>query len=228
MDANERFRIDWVAKALQGITAGSTLLDAGAGEQQYRKFCGHLNYVSQDFAAYKPEALDQGLQMQKWDYGQLDIISDITAIPKEDASFDAILCTEVLEHIPDPNAALKEFKRLLRPGGTLILTAPFCSMTHFAPYHFSTGFSAFYYRRFMEDLGFDIRELSPNGNYFSYIGQEVNRLPYIAEQYLGRKPGWLQQLAIRIVSSFLHSNKEKGMDSSELLCFGWHLIAVKK
>lgn len=228
MDLNERTRIEWVEQALRQVPAGATLLDAGAGEQQYRKFCGHLNYVSQDFAAYKPEELNKGLQMERWDYGQLDIISDITAIPRPDASFDAVLCTEVLEHIPDPNAALREFTRLLKPGGLLILTAPFCSMTHFAPYHFSTGFSVFYYRRFMEELGFEICELKNNGNYFAFVGQEINRLPYIAEQYLGHSPNWLQRTAIRVLSSFLNKAKEKGDASAELLCFGWQLMAVKK
>lgn len=228
MIQNERKRIDWVKSALKQVPAGSTLLDAGAGEQQYRGFCSHLNYVSQDFAAYNPDQLETGLQIKEWDYGSLDIICDITSIPRPDGSFDAILCTEVLEHVPDPNAALMEFSRLLRPGGLLILTAPFCSMTHFAPYHFSTGFSAFYYRHFMEKLGFEIRELSSNGNYFSYIAQEINRLPYVHESYIGKKPGWFQKMAIRVVSSFLIKAAEKGGESSQLLCFGWHLIAVKK
>jgi len=228
MDLNEKARIAWVEQALKMVPAGSLLLDAGAGEQQYRKFCSHLQYVSQDFAAYKPEELELGLQMPKWDYGKLDIVSDIIAIPRPDQSFDAIMCTEVLEHIPDPNAALREFARLLKPGGTLILTAPFCSMTHFAPYHYSTGFSVYYYKKWMEELGFEICELKNNGNYFSYLGQEVNRLSYVAEQYLGHQPGRLQKLAIKIVSSFLNKAKDKGEASSELLCFGWQLLAKKK
>jgi SAM-dependent methyltransferase len=228
MDQNEKTRIAWVEQALKQVPAGSLILDAGAGEQQYRKFCSHLSYVSQDFAAYKPEELDLGLQMPKWEYGQLDIISDIIAIPRPDQSFDAILCTEVLEHIPDPNAALHEFARLLKPGGMLILTAPFCSMTHFAPYHYCTGFSVYYYQKWMEELGFEIRELKNNGNYFSFIGQEINRLPYVIEQYLGKRPGWWLNLALRIVSSFLNKAKDRADSSSELLCFGWQLIAIKK
>jgi len=64
----------------------------------------------------------------------VDVISDITSIPLPDASFDACLCTEVLEHLPHPIEALRELARLLRPGGRLILTAPFCSLTHFSPH----------------------------------------------------------------------------------------------
>src|ERR1041385_5730478 len=135
---NEENRAAWIGKQLEKLPGNSRLLDAGAGEQQYKKFCKHLNYVSQDFAQYAPEKMEEGLQMEKWNYGRLDIVSDITAIPEPDKSFDAILCTEVFEHIPDPPAALKEFSRLLRKGGTLILTAPFTSLTHFAPYHYYT------------------------------------------------------------------------------------------
>src|SRR5688572_8138645 len=110
---NEERRIAWVKSTLQSLPAGLRLLDAGAGEQQYRKFCSHLNYVSQDFAAYHPEEEKEGLQMEKWDYGKLDIVSDIVNIPVEAATFDAVLCTEVFEHIPDPVAAIREFSRLL-------------------------------------------------------------------------------------------------------------------
>ncbi|WP_121022373.1 class I SAM-dependent methyltransferase [Helicobacter vulpis] len=55
--------------------------------------------------------------MRKWGNTQLDIICDITAIPERDGSFDAIMCVEVFEHLPNPILALKEFSRLLRGGG---------------------------------------------------------------------------------------------------------------
>ena len=87
---NEAARINWVEQQLKKLKPGSILLDAGAGEQQFKKFCAHLQYVSQDFAAYKPEAKDSGLQMQGWDYGKLDIVSDITNIPRGDNTFDVI------------------------------------------------------------------------------------------------------------------------------------------
>ena len=132
---NEIEREAWVRQRLESIPAGSRLLDAGAGEQRFRKFCGHLHYVSQDFGQYDGTGDHAGLQTASWNQANLDIVSDITAIPEPNGSFDAILCTEVLEHLPNPIAAVAEFSRLLRADGQLILTAPFCSLTHFSPFH---------------------------------------------------------------------------------------------
>lgn len=50
--------------------------------------------------------------------------ADICALPFEDASFDKVLCSEVLEHIEDDHAAVAEFARVLRPGGLLVVTVP--------------------------------------------------------------------------------------------------------
>ena len=107
------------------MPVGSRILDAGAGELQYKPFCAHLDYVSQDFAQYDGQGNSVGLQTGTWDQTQLDIVSDITAIPEPDGSFDAIMCVEVLEHVPAPVDALNEFGRLLRLDGILIVTAPF-------------------------------------------------------------------------------------------------------
>lgn len=49
---------------------------------------------------------------------------DIEAMPFTDGSFGTVLCTEVLEHVPDPAAAIREFHRVLRPGGVLIGSVP--------------------------------------------------------------------------------------------------------
>ncbi len=49
---------------------------------------------------------------------------DVEALPFADASFGTVLCTEVIEHIPDPSAALAEYRRVLQPGGVLIGSVP--------------------------------------------------------------------------------------------------------
>jgi ubiquinone/menaquinone biosynthesis C-methylase UbiE len=225
---NEKIRVEWIEKVLKNIPSGNSILDAGAGEQQFKKWCTHLKYVSQDFAQYKPEELNSGLQMGKWDYGELDIVSDIATIPVENESFDTIMCTEVFEHIINPIEAIAEFSRILKKDGYLILTAPFCSLTHFAPYHFYSGFNRFFYETELVKNGLEILELLPNGNYFEYLAQELNRLPYIAKQYSGIQLKQKEDRNLAQMKLMLQNLSDKDSNSSELLCFGYHVLARKK
>src|SRR5262245_62187810 len=94
---NERTRVAWIERTLKRIPAGARILDAGAGQRQFKRFCGHLQYVAQDFAQYDGRGDGLGLQTGAWDQAGLDIVSDITSIPEPDRSFDAIMCTEVFE-----------------------------------------------------------------------------------------------------------------------------------
>ena len=110
---NKLARERWLRASLLSIPEGSRVLDAGAGEMQYKRFCSHLDYVSQDFAQYNGQGNGVGLQTGSWEQSQLDIVSDIVDIPQPDASFDAIMCIEVLEHLPAPVEALRELHRLL-------------------------------------------------------------------------------------------------------------------
>jgi SAM-dependent methyltransferase len=225
---NEAVRHSWVAHALGSIPAGARILDAGAGEQPFKKYCSHLHYVSQDFGRYEPADVSTGLQMGTWSYGTLDHVCDIASIPEADGSFDAILCTEVFEHLADPLPALKEFSRLLRSEGTLLLTAPFCSLTHFAPYHFTTGFSRYWYETHLPANGFEIAELVRNGNYFEYLAQELRRVPDVAQRYAQMKPGWFRKLLFKLSLPILQHLSERDNGSDELLCFGYHVKAIKK
>jgi SAM-dependent methyltransferase len=224
---NSSARDLWVRCALKQIPPRSRLLDAGAGEQKYRSSCSHLEYFSQDNVAYDGKGDGQGGHVEGWTYGLTDYVCDISSIPAESESFDAILCTEVLEHLPDPIAAVTELTRLLRPGGLLILTAPFCSFTHFSPYFYSTGFSRNWYVHHLGTLGFTDIELTPNGNFFEYLAQEVRRLPRICSNYTSHADSWLVRLAILVLLYFLEKCSSDDMGSSEYSCYGWHIKAVK-
>ncbi len=224
---NKQDRDTWVKNVLNTIPEGYRILDAGAGEQQYRPYCRHLHYVGQDFGKYDGKGDHAGLQTQKWNYNGLDIISDITSIPEPDASFDAIMCTEVLEHLPDPMAAFREFRRLLKSGGLLILTAPFCSLTHYSPYHFFSGFNRYFYTYWLDRSGFTLVELQPNGNYFEYMGQELLRIDSIARSYLKATLLEKELSAVRTLLSSLGRMSRADTRSHELLCFGYHVLARK-
>lgn len=66
----------------------------------------------------------------------IQIVSDAKAMGVADAAFDVVLCTEVLEHIPEPQRAIDEMFRVLKPGGTLLLTTRFLFPIHDAPHDY--------------------------------------------------------------------------------------------
>lgn len=224
---NSATRIAWISKTLKKIPRGSHILDAGAGEQQFKKYCSHLKYTSQDIAIYDGHGDNMGLQTGKRNHIGLDIISDITSIPRADKYFDAIMCIEVLEHLPDPPAALRELSRLLKIGGYLIITAPFNSLTHYSPYHYYSGFNRYFYDIHLSNLKYQILEITSNGNYFEYIAQEVLRIPEMAERFACQKPGWYDRLILKLNLSYLSRLSQKDKKSQELLCFGYHILARK-
>ena len=227
--ANESTRHAWVQRQLKRLPAGSRLLDAGAGEQRYRPSCAHLKYVAQDFNRYDGRGDGSGLQSASWDpaNARADLVGDIASIPAPDASFDAVLCTEVFEHLPDPLAALREFSRLLRPGGQLILTAPFCSLTHMAPFHFASGFNRYFYSTHLPAHGFEVVEIQENGNFFEYLAQELRRLRGVSARYAQDVLDEAELGALHTLLTALQRFSGKDVGSKELLCFGYHVIARK-
>lgn len=222
-------RHKWVAEKLAAIEAGKVLLDAGAGEQQYAPFCRHLKYIAQDFGKYDPTECRKGISEElKWDTSKVNLICDIIDMPLEDNSVDAVLCTEVFEHLKNPVLAVQEIARILRPGGKLILTAPFCSLTHMAPYYFANGFSEFWYREHLEAHGFEIRELMPDGDYFKYMAQELFRTVEMAEKYCNIHPDDEQIDTLSKAVKIMTLLSQADSASSETLCFGYLIEAYKK
>lgn len=194
-------REKWVRMELSKIEPGRRILDAGAGTGPYKDSCKHLMYVSHDLAEYDGKGDGTGFQSGKWKRLKYNIISDICAIPEPDSSFDAILCTEVLEHIIDPIGAIKEFSRLLKIGGVLIITAPFCCITHQAPFFFSTGYSHYFYEEVLGKMGFKLSELVFNGNYFDKAQEELALTYQAAKKYAG--PNFLEKCVFFLSSVIL-------------------------
>jgi SAM-dependent methyltransferase len=222
---NETTRQKWLKETLSLLPPGHRILDAGAGELRNRPFCSHLDYVSQDFCQYNGTGDGKGLHSGHWDTSRIDLVSDIIAIPERDASFDAILCSEVLEHVPEPTKALDEFSRLLKPGGKLILTVPFASLVHLAPYHYCSGFSRYWCEHHLLQRGFRIEELVPNGDWFAYCQQELMRLGGMARRY----GDWSWPLAylLGLLGVIYFKIRDKSRRAEDLACFGWHCLATK-
>lgn len=159
----------WVAKQAAMLPNGTRVLDVGAGSCPYRSLFAHCDYRTQDVTSLRGDQLRHG------GYGRIDFVGDASAVATGDNSFDAILCTEMLEHHPDPIKVVREFGRILKPGGTLLLTAPLGSGIHQEPYHYYGGYTPYWYQRFLAEAGFDGIEIEPNGGFYRFFGQESIR-----------------------------------------------------
>jgi SAM-dependent methyltransferase len=95
--------------------SGLRVLDVGCGEKPYLAFFSTAKeYVCVDIGE-NPNA---------------DLQGSIEQLPVDDASFDLVLCTQVLEHVDDPARAVRELHRVVRPGGRVLVA------THGTyPYH---------------------------------------------------------------------------------------------
>lgn len=162
---NRYIRDQWIAKESARMPPDTYVIDVGAGSCPYRHLVsGHCRYFAYDFSALNPSQL-QGRR----GYGQLDVIGDINLIPLVDACMDVVICTEVLEHVPEPILAVREVVRILKEGGLLLISAPLRSGLHQEPYHFYGGFTPYWYRRFLNE--FETISIMPVGGLFKMYGE---------------------------------------------------------
>ncbi len=106
------------------ITGAQTVLDAGCGEQPLRR------------AIELAGARYVGLDVEQNRSGTVDVVCSLTDVPLDDESIDVIIATEVLEHVPDTAEAFAEMSRLLRKGGTIVMTTPFAYPLHEVPHDY--------------------------------------------------------------------------------------------
>jgi SAM-dependent methyltransferase len=177
-----------------------TLLDVGCGWRPYEKtfFAGATKYVGLDYLT---------------DRSKPDVIGSAQAIPLEDNSFDTVVSTEVLEHVPDPLQAMREMRRVLKPGGYLILTAPMFWPRHEVPYD--------YYRHTYDGLlhlvkesGLELTRMFNRGRSYAFLGQALQHVHPVNAKMVR----WL------INQFFLWCDRHLNHD---LLTMGWTLVARK-
>ena len=218
-------RTEWIKGQLELLPPESLILDAGCGSQQFKKYCQHLHYKAQDFGQYVVDdrrilgAESGGLGADGgYLYGELDYVGDIWNIEEKDDTFDAILCTEVFEHIPYPNETVTEFQRILKPGGKLILTAPSNCLRHMDPYFYYSGFSDRWYEKILSERNFSVIEVTAVGDYYSWMSVEIVRTA---------KTQGLFAKIILFPAFLYYFNKKKTKVSVDTLCGGYHVVATK-
>ena len=164
----------FVQEMSKTVKNSDRVLDAGGGSCPYKKFFSHAHYESTDF-----EKIFDKSSLHKHDF-----LCNLEHIPKENNTYDAILNTQVLEHVPDPLAVLKEFHRVLKLKGRLFLTAPQGWGIHGAPYHFF-NFTNYGLQNLFEKAGFTVVFIRPRGGFFWYLAKRLHTFPtYIFMQYV--------------------------------------------
>ena len=151
----------FLTRAGQTVRPGELVLDAGSGRAPYRKLFDHARYETADFLAVKGKT-----------YTEQDYVCDLAQIPVEDARFDHVLLTQVLEHIPEPAAVLAELHRVMKPGATLWLTAPLFYAEHEKPYDFFR-YTQFGLRHLLESAGFEVREIDWMEGYLGTLSYQA-------------------------------------------------------
>lgn len=116
------------------------------------------------------------------DKSNIDLVGSAYEIPQNDESFDCVLSTAVLEHLEDPQRALYEAYRVLKPGGYAIYTAPFFWHLHEEPRDFYR-YTKFGLEYLFKTAGFEIVEIKPLSGFWITFGSELNY--YISDFKLG-------------------------------------------
>lgn len=118
---HQRYITEFLARALDGETG--KVLDVCCGVKPYRHLAaGAASWIGLDWPAGGQAAPD--------------VRGDALRLPFRDAVVDAVVCSEALEHLPDPFGALTEIARVLKPGGRALVTVPFAIGLHEAPRDF--------------------------------------------------------------------------------------------
>lgn len=215
--------VENVAKILP---VNSSILDAGAGESVYKKFFPHCTY----------KAIDLAVGESRWNYSNLDYMAPLHDMPIDDATFDAVLCTQVLEHLEWPRESVKEMYRVLKPGGKLYMTAPMSHSEHQIPYDFFR-YTSYGLESICRCAGFHDIEIKPFGGIWVRWAYELPRAMSIfpATGFRNKQPNLIGialfpcRVFMRVIvyfmqMLFIHLDK---FDKIKNDPFGWSCVATK-
>jgi SAM-dependent methyltransferase len=146
----------WAQKRVRGAiaahasVANGTLLDVGCGLKPYEDLLIPFvdSYIGLE---YLPTSGYRG--------NRADICGDAASLPVADASIDTVLCTETLSNLPSPETTIREFARVLKPGGVVITTAAFVYPLYGRDDHFR--FSRYGIAEIMKRNGLEVENVVP-------------------------------------------------------------------
>ena len=95
---------------------------------------------------------------------KVDVFYDGKHIPFSDSTFDSVFCSEVFEHVFNLDEVLIEIKRVLKPGGKILITVPFAWNEHEVPFDYAR-YTSFAIRHILEQKGFRVLQLNKTGNF---------------------------------------------------------------
>jgi SAM-dependent methyltransferase len=158
-----------IRRALRAFApfARGKMLDIGCGYKPYRSF----------FAPYVQEHLGMDIPVTIHGMEALDVGGSALALPFAAAEFDTVLATEVLEHVPSPDAMLAEIARVLRPGGVLILSAPLHEPLHELPYDYFR-YTHIALQALLERNGFTMQAIERRGGPVSVLAHGLSSFLY--------------------------------------------------
>lgn len=211
--------IDRHIKALSPGCKGK-ILDFGCGSKPYAHYFSQADeYIGLDMANSGHPHLNE----------HIDVFYDGRNIPFPDNTFDHVFSSEVFEHVFNIEEVLSEIKRVLKPGGRLLLTCPFAWPEHEVPYDFCR-YSSFGIKHVIEKAGFNIIVQHKSGHFFEVLMQY---LIFYVFCFIPKKPGMVYYLLhqvfilplmlITIIISFILPKRMKRKD----LYFNNILLAEK-
>lgn len=151
--------LEFMMRAACELPAGARVLDVGAGEAPYAELFSHLDYRTSDWS----NSVHAGAR-------RADYIGSADNLPVEDAMFDAVINTQVLEHVADPAAVIAELHRILKPSGRLYLTVPLVGALHEEPYDFYR-YTPYGLRHLLHKVGFVEIDVRPRNDSFTTLAQ---------------------------------------------------------
>ncbi|HVS28579.1 MAG TPA: methyltransferase domain-containing protein [Solirubrobacteraceae bacterium] len=209
--------LDFVRRAARELEPGVAVADVGAGDAPYRELFSHTAYRTIDWDASPHEGARGS-----------DLIASADTIPVADESFDAVLLTQVLEHVPEPRAVLGELHRVLRAGGRLFLTAPLVWELHELPYDYYR-YTASGLGHLLEQAGFEKIEIEARNDAFTTLAQLMRNV----SQTIGRDPQDGLDARREAVAEVLHELAEQlaplaPLDVGRVLPLGFSAAARRR